>query len=110
MKALEVLNETLNDAESERQPDIAARCQTSLGLLASNSGNPVAAERSFKRAVKLIEDLRAPLPAEEFRAAFLSDKLVPYYELVRLCLAQNRVSILVRENRGSAHERRMVST
>src|SRR6266542_3463279 len=110
VKALEVLNETLNDAESERQPDIAARCQTSLGLLASNSGNPVAAERSFKRAVKLIEDLRAPLPAEEFRAAFLSDKLVPYYELVRLCLAQNRVSFLVRENRGSAHERRMVST
>jgi CHAT domain-containing protein len=31
--------------------------------------------------------MRAPLPAEAFRIAFLSDKLTPYTELVRLCLA-----------------------
>ena len=30
--------------------------------------------------------LRAPLLAEEFRAAFFTDKLIPYQELMRLCL------------------------
>jgi CHAT domain-containing protein len=37
----------------------------------------------------LIEELRAPLPAEEFRTAFFADKLVPYDELVRICLADD---------------------
>jgi CHAT domain-containing protein len=90
-EALSVLEATLNRAESEGQPDIAARCLTSLGL-AAKSSDRATAERSFKRAVKLIEALRAPLPAEEFRTAFFSDKLVPYNELVRLCLEENRIS------------------
>jgi CHAT domain-containing protein len=45
------------------------------------------AEKAFKQAIAIIEDLRAPLPAEEFRTAFLADKLTPYTELVRLCLS-----------------------
>jgi CHAT domain-containing protein len=35
--------------------------------------------------------MRAPLPAEEFRTAFLSDKLSPFAELVRICLATSRL-------------------
>ena len=31
--------------------------------------------------------MRAPLPAEEFQIGFIGDKLTPYIELVRLCLA-----------------------
>jgi CHAT domain-containing protein len=91
-EALEVLKETLSKAQSEAQSDIAARCLTSLGLLAATSGRRQVAERSFKSAIKLIEALRAPLPAEEFRTAFFSDKLVPYNELVRLCLEGERVA------------------
>jgi CHAT domain-containing protein/tetratricopeptide (TPR) repeat protein len=91
-EAFGVLKGLLNEPESERQPDIAARCLTSLGLLASAAGDQDSAERSFKNSVELIEALRAPLPAEEFRAAFFSDKLVPYNELVRLSLDQGRVS------------------
>jgi CHAT domain-containing protein len=45
---------------------------------------------AFHHAVALIEDLRAPLPAEEFRTAFFADKLTPYAELVRLCLHDDR--------------------
>jgi CHAT domain-containing protein len=40
----------------------------------------------------VIEQLRAPLPAEEFRTAFLSDKLSPFAELLRICLATGRVA------------------
>ncbi|MGB8510306.1 MAG: CHAT domain-containing protein, partial [Pyrinomonadaceae bacterium] len=76
-------------AEAQALPQIAEHCHTSLGLLAASRGDNTRAEESFRRAVSLIEDLRAPLPAEEFRTAFLADKLAPYDELVRLCLADS---------------------
>jgi CHAT domain-containing protein/Tfp pilus assembly protein PilF len=85
-EARSLLESTLSDAESLSQPDIAQRCHTSLGLLAVKAVDMKSAEASFERAVRLIEDMRAPLPAEEFRTAFFSDKLIPYNELVRLCL------------------------
>ncbi|HEV2765188.1 MAG TPA: tetratricopeptide repeat protein, partial [Pyrinomonadaceae bacterium] len=81
---------TLHDAERHAQPLVAERCHTSLGLLAAAAGDREAAENSFARAVELTETMRAPLPAEEFRTAFFADKLVPYQELVRLCLADGR--------------------
>jgi CHAT domain-containing protein/tetratricopeptide (TPR) repeat protein len=94
-EARSLLESTLADAERLSQPDIAQRCHTSLGLLAVSANDALVAEASFGRAVKLIEDLRAPLPAEEFRTAFFADKLIPYNELVRLCLndeSRDRVS------------------
>ncbi|HEX7958230.1 MAG TPA: CHAT domain-containing tetratricopeptide repeat protein, partial [Pyrinomonadaceae bacterium] len=87
-----LLETTLREAEAQALPQIAERCHTSLGLLAAARGETEKAEVSFKRAVALIEDLRAPLPAEEFRTAFVADKLAPYDELVRLCLADGRVT------------------
>jgi CHAT domain-containing protein/tetratricopeptide (TPR) repeat protein len=86
-KARSLLEATLRDAEAQGHPEVAQRCHTSLGLLAEKEGRAQAAEVSFKRAVSLIEEMRAPLPTEEFRSAFFADKLVPYDELVRLCLA-----------------------
>jgi CHAT domain-containing protein len=85
-----LLETTLRESEQQALPQIAERCHTSLGLLEAARGNSERAEESFKRAVSLIEDLRAPLPAEEFRTAFVADKLVPYDELVRLCLSDKR--------------------
>jgi len=90
-----LLDTTLREAEQQALPQIAERCHTSLGLLAAARGETSKAEDSFRRAVALIEDLRAPLPAEEFRTAFVADKLAPYDELVRLCLddsGQTRVT------------------
>ena len=86
-EARALLASALSDAEAQSQPDIAQRCHTSLGLLDAAAGDTAAAEASFKRAVALTEDLRTPLPSEEFRTAFFSDKLAAYDELARLCLA-----------------------
>jgi CHAT domain-containing protein len=94
-EARTLLKSTLRDAELQFQPQVAQRCHTSFGQLALSVGNAEAAEASFKRAVCLIEDLRAPLPAEEFRTAFFADKLVPYNELVRLCLGDGREDRIV---------------
>jgi CHAT domain-containing protein len=90
--AQDILEQTLRDAEAQEQPNIAYRCHTSLGLLAMAAGRFRLAEASFQRAVRLIETLRAPLPAEEFRAAFFADKLAPYEQLARLCLDTGRVA------------------
>jgi tetratricopeptide (TPR) repeat protein len=87
-----LLEATLHDAEQQSLPQIAQRCLTSLGWLAAAMGDARAAEAAFGRAVALVEDLRAPLPAEEFRTAFVADKLSPYAELARLCLADGRVA------------------
>jgi CHAT domain-containing protein len=81
-----ILRQTLSEAIKNQQPQVAERCHTSLGLLAAAQGSTALAESEFLSAVGLIEELRAPLPGEEFRTAFFADKLTPYAELVRLCL------------------------
>jgi len=85
-----VLEATLHSAKQQTVPLIAQRCYTSLGLLWAAAGDQLTAEATFKRAVEMIETMRTPLPAEEFRTAFIADKLTPYTELVRLCLADDQ--------------------
>lgn len=85
-EARQVLEAVLRDAERQALPQVSQRCHTSLGLLAAAADDLNRAEGEFMRAVALVEELRAPLPAEEFRTAFVADKLTPYAELVRLCL------------------------
>lgn len=89
--AMPLLHAALQEAESCSVLHIAQRCATSLGLLALASGNPDAAEAQLTRAIAMIESMRAPLPAEEFRTAFIADKLSPFQEMVRLCLGTRRV-------------------
>lgn len=86
-EAASILQQTLLEANLKEQPQVAERCYTSLGLLAAAMGDMHTAEKEFKYAVTLTEELRAPLPGDEFRTAFFSDKLTAYNELVRLCLA-----------------------
>ena len=82
-----ILGETLAEANENEQPPVPERCYTSLGRLATMTGELQSAERAFEQAVKLTEELRATLPGEEFRTAFFANKLGPYQELARLCLA-----------------------
>jgi CHAT domain-containing protein len=84
--AQKLLEETLRYAETNQIPLLVVRCLTSLGMLAKNAADLKTAENYFKRAVSLIENLRAPLPSEDFRTAFFGDKLTPYHELVKICL------------------------
>jgi CHAT domain-containing protein len=87
-RARKLLEETCRDAEAHEQPQIAERCFSSLGALALLEGNLQAAELNFKQAIDVTEQLRAPIPGEEFRTAFFSDRLSPYHELAKLCLVE----------------------
>src|SRR5688572_18555128 len=82
-----LLEETCRHAEVHGQPQIAERCFSSLGALALLEGDFKTAEKNFKQAIDLTEQLRAPIPGEEFRTAFFSNRMSPYHELAKLCLA-----------------------
>ncbi|HEU4932813.1 MAG TPA: CHAT domain-containing protein [Pyrinomonadaceae bacterium] len=76
----------LHDSIREGQPQTTERCFTGLGLVALSRGDTKTAEQSFRKAIAVTEELRAPLPGEEFKTAFFANKLVPYQELLRICL------------------------
>lgn len=84
-----LLTSILTDSLNQTQPQISRQCLTSLGLLKSDTGDLVKAEKFFLQAIDLIENMRSPLPGEEFRTAFFADKLVPYNEMLRICLNDN---------------------
>lgn len=83
-----LLAQTLLDAEDHGQPQIAERCFSSLGAVALADGDSKLAEVYFKKAIELTEELRAPIPGEEFRTAFFANRMSPYHELAKLCLRE----------------------
>lgn len=90
-KARKLLDRVFIESIKQEQPNTAQSAQISLGKLAVQQKDYRAAERHFKQAIRLIETLRAPLTAEEFRMAFLANKLAPYEHLAKICLIENRL-------------------
>lgn len=84
--ARKILEKTLTDSINNFIPQITLRCYTSLGLLEKSQENFAEAKNYFEQAISIVEEMRAPLPAEDFRMSFLADKLTPYQELMNLCL------------------------
>lgn len=84
-EAQKLFESAVEDA-SRGQPQITEPCYTGLGLVAIAKGETEAAEGHFRSAIAVTEELRAPLPGEEFKTAFFANKLAPYNELIRICL------------------------
>jgi tetratricopeptide (TPR) repeat protein len=82
--AKNILRETLKSAVKEELPEIIWLSETALGRLAGLRNNFKNAERHFKNAVTIIEKMRAPLAADEFRTAYLANRLSPYHELANI--------------------------
>ncbi|MCD9189110.1 MAG: CHAT domain-containing protein [Pyrinomonadaceae bacterium] len=89
-EAEDLLEKTYAQSMRKNQPQLAQTALNSLGKIAFEGDDSERAEKYFKKAVKLIETLRAPLAAEEFRMAFLSDKLAPFENLAKIYLKQNK--------------------
>src|ERR1051325_1887453 len=89
-----LLAQTLLDAEEHGQPQIAERCFSSLGAVAVSEGDAKLAEVYFKQAIELTEELRAPIPGEEFRTAFFANRMSPYHGLAKLCLAEGDARVV----------------
>lgn len=84
-----ILSETYRKSLAQEQKNIAQSSLNSLGKLYLQKNDPQA-EKYFKKAVKMIETLRAPLAGEEFRMSFLADKLAPFENLAKIFIAKNR--------------------
>lgn len=93
-EARATLETALAAAEQNQLPQIAQRCQTSLGHLALVAGDPVAAEAALTQAIRMLDELRAPLPSDELRTAFMADKLGPFVTLMRLMLESNPARVV----------------
>ena len=85
--AQHLFENVVHDSILHGQHQITERSYSGLGLVATAKGDTAAAESHFRNAIVVTEELRAPLPGEEFKTAFFANKLVPYNELVRICLA-----------------------
>lgn len=80
------------DAVKDNSSPIESLCLISLGKLALKQKNSAEAVEFFRRAIEIIENTRSTLEAEEFRLAFLSDKILPYQEIAKLKLAEKDFS------------------
>jgi CHAT domain-containing protein len=80
-KAEAVFEETLRLARADNARQIEYLCLVGLGRISG-------AESFFLEAVKLVENSRSALSAEEFRTAFFSDKIFPYNALIKIKLAE----------------------
>ncbi|MGI8884465.1 MAG: CHAT domain-containing protein [Pyrinomonadaceae bacterium] len=104
-QAEKLLSEIVFQASKQEQKNLAQTSLNSLGKIFRDSGDVKKAERYFKKAVKIIETLRAPLAAEEFRMAFLSDKLAPFENLAKIYLDQNdfkKAFLMIERSRSRA--------
>lgn len=85
-QAEQLFNDVVRASIRDDQPQIIERCYTGLGLVALDRGDAKTAEHCFRKAIGITEELRAPLPGEEFKTAFFANKLISYQELLRICL------------------------
>lgn len=103
VEAEKLLTEILAKANKREQPQIVQLVFNSLGQLFWQKGDRRQAERFFCQAMKLIESLRAPLPAEEFRMTFLANKLAPFENLAKIYLADHKIKnafLIIERSRG----------
>jgi tetratricopeptide (TPR) repeat protein len=86
--ALAHLEKALAQAEALALPQLRYRAHARLGRLLRLQGRTDEALEHLTQAIEEIEHLRATLPQETLRTAFLRDKLAPYEDLIQLYLAR----------------------
>lgn len=86
-RASEIFEKTLSDAK-DNSSSIENLCLIALGKIAVKRNKKADAERFFRRSVELTEKTRSTLQAEEFRMAFLGNKLFPFLEIAKIKLAE----------------------
>jgi len=82
------LEKALAQAEKLALPQLRYRAHARLGRLYRLQEQTEQALHHLTQAVDEIERLRATLPQETLRTAFLRDKLAPYEDLIQLYLAR----------------------
>ncbi len=88
--AIKQLGRLVEESENLDDPSTSIAALAAMGRAAVLKCDPVSAEKHLDKAVLMIESLREPLPGEEFRRAFVADKLAPFDELAGILIQQKR--------------------
>lgn len=88
--SLMLLQEAESLAKELAIPDLMIRSAHLLGLVASSEARLEVAESKFRQAIDSLENVRASLNVDEFKAAYFGNKLEVYNDLIALLLNQQR--------------------
>jgi CHAT domain-containing protein len=89
--ALAMIDSGLTMAEGLILPEIVWRIYRQRALILSATGMKTEALQDFRKAVDMVENLRAQLKVEEFQQGFLDDKMDLYVDVVRHLLDMGKV-------------------
>lgn len=84
------LRSLFDESRRQEQPHFALAALNLMGRAARSRGDIPGAKAWYRKAAALIERLRAPLAAEEFRMSFLANKLEPFENLASIYLEESR--------------------
>jgi CHAT domain-containing protein/lipopolysaccharide biosynthesis regulator YciM len=87
--AADAARRSLVEARKYRQPSAEIQAYVLLGKCYSHR-DPNKAEAEFRRAIRVIERLRAPLASEQFSVAYMAAQIEPYDQLSRLYINNGR--------------------
>ncbi|HSI87554.1 MAG TPA: CHAT domain-containing protein, partial [Pyrinomonadaceae bacterium] len=80
----QIYRKLIRSSAKLEQRGIQQAALNALGKVAVLQGRGAAAVKRFEEAAAIVEDLRAPLPGEEFRMAFLGERLEPFLNLAQI--------------------------
>lgn len=79
-------NQVLIEIDESNLPAITYACYAGLGQIAEQRGQNETARTFYRQAIQAIEQMQATIGAEDYKIAFLSDKLRIYEAHILLCL------------------------
>lgn len=82
-----LFNQALQELQPSGLPAISYACYDGLGQIAQQRGQADDARAHYRTAIAAIERMQAAIGAEDYKIAFLSDKLRVYEAHILLCLA-----------------------
>lgn len=86
-RAAKIYLDVTAEARGQEQSAMLLAGLNALGKIALENGEKEIAAGYFRSAAGLVEKMREPLGAEEFRMAFLADKLEPFENLAAISMA-----------------------
>lgn len=77
------------------QPDILWQVELRAGIIAENTGSINVAYASYRKAISIIDGMRASISIEEFKTLFANTKVAAYDRLINLLLNKKPDSLTV---------------
>jgi tetratricopeptide (TPR) repeat protein len=85
-RAARMARSALGTVEAPATPSVAYQSHHLIGRIQRDRNQSTKALASFRRAVQIIETMRGGIAADEFKAAFLHDKIPAYEDAIAGCL------------------------